>query len=149
MGVVARRKPRVLLSSVSSDSHTWNLVFLQLLLEETGHEVVNLGACVPDELLIAEAVSRAPDAVVISTVNGHGHADGRRLIRALRDQPKLAALPVVIGGKLGVAGADLHYGAELVRAGFSAVFQDDADPGEFVAALGAMVERPELPAGVS
>ena len=33
---------RILLSTTSSDSHTWNLMFLQPLLEERGHEVVNL-----------------------------------------------------------------------------------------------------------
>ncbi|BAU88404.1 methylaspartate mutase [Streptomyces laurentii] len=51
---------RVLVSSVSSDSHTWNLVFLQLLLEDLGHEVTNIGACVPDELLIAECRRHRP-----------------------------------------------------------------------------------------
>ncbi|KAA2254456.1 hypothetical protein F0L68_30190 [Solihabitans fulvus] len=123
---VSRR--RVLLSSVSSDSHTWNLVFLQLLIEELGHEVVNLGACVPEDELVAQCLRHDPDLVVISTVNGHGYADGRRLIGALRRTGELAAVPVVIGGKLGVAGAaDEQYAAELLALGFDAVFQDGAD----------------------
>src|SRR5262249_57781785 len=89
---------------VSSDSHTWNLVFLQLALEELGHRVVNLGACVPDELVLAGCLRVRPDLVVVSSVNGHGFRDGTRLIGRIRGCPELAATPVVIGGKLGVAG---------------------------------------------
>jgi methylaspartate mutase sigma subunit len=140
MNEVTRPRPLVLLSSVSSDSHTWNLVFLQLLLEETGHDVVNLGACVPDELLLAECAAHRPDAVVISTVNGHGHVDGRRLIARLRADQQLAGLPVVIGGKLGVdGGRDTGVASELVAAGFDAVFADAADVDGFVGYIDSML----------
>ncbi|GAA1229212.1 hypothetical protein GCM10009676_09670 [Prauserella halophila] len=133
MSEVSRRRPLVLVSSVSSDSHTWNLVFLQLLLEETGHEVVNLGACVPDELLVSECAAHRPDAVVISTVNGHGHVDGQRLIDRVRADERLSDLPVVIGGKLGVGDEDdTALAAGLVQRGFNAVFADNADPASFV-----------------
>lgn len=123
---------RVLVSSVSSDSHTWNLVFLQLLLEEMGHEVVNVGSCVPDELLIEECRRVQPDLVVVSSVNGHGALDGARAIRRLREQQDLRDLRVVIGGKLGVRGAEAGtYGPELMAAGFDAVFEDAAGVAEF------------------
>lgn len=130
---VVRRRRRALLSSVSSDSHTWNLVFLQLLLEEAGCDVVNLGACVPDDLLIDACFAHDPDLVVISSVNGHGYAEGMRLIGRLRALPELAGIPVVIGGKLNTSGDDEEMGRALVGAGFSAVFQDGcAGPGNFV-----------------
>src|SRR5262249_3646935 len=87
----------VMVTSVSSDSHTWNLVFLQLALEELGHRVVNLGACVPDELVLAGCLRVRPDLVVVSSVNGHGFRDGTRLIGRIRGCPELAATPVVIG----------------------------------------------------
>ncbi|GAA2387695.1 cobalamin B12-binding domain-containing protein [Streptomyces glaucosporus] len=123
---------RVLVSSVSSDSHTWNLVFLQLLIEEYGHTVINIGACVPDDLLVAECRRHRPDMVVISSVNGHGYLDGRRLIARLRAEPDLAGLPVVIGGKLGTRGAeDGGHTRALIEAGFDAVFEDSTGIGEF------------------
>lgn len=123
---------RVVVSSVSSDSHTWNLVFLQLLLEETGAEVANLGACVPDDLLLAECRRLRPDLVVISSVNGHGYLDGRRLIARLRAEADLADLPVVIGGKLGTQGpGDGALGAGLLAAGFDAVFDESGGVEEF------------------
>ncbi|MFE1953513.1 MULTISPECIES: cobalamin B12-binding domain-containing protein [Streptomyces] len=116
---------RVLLSSVSSDAHTWNLIYLQLLLEERGHEVHNLGPCVPDELLLSTCRRLAPDLVVISTVNGHGAADGGRLIRGLRAQRDLERLPVVIGGTIGTrAAAPGTYAPALLGAGFDAVFEN-------------------------
>ncbi len=116
----------VLLSSTTSDSHTWNLVYLQLLLEEAGHRVVNLGACVPPDLLARACVDNRPDLVVLSTVNGHGHHDGPRSLAAVRAVPSLATTPVVIGGKLGTTGTDPARAVALRSAGFAEVFDDAA-----------------------
>ncbi|GAA1552509.1 cobalamin B12-binding domain-containing protein [Kribbella sancticallisti] len=115
----------VVVTSVSSDSHTWNLVVLQLLLEELGHRVHNLGACVPDELLVSECRRLRPDLIVVSSVNGHGFHDGLRVVRQLRGHAELADTAMVIGGKLGIAGpgCDRSRG-ELTAAGYDAVFED-------------------------
>lgn len=116
---------RVLLSTVSSDSHTWNLVFLQLYLEEAGCSVSNLGSCVPDDLLVAAARRELPDAIVISSVNGHGCRDGARVVRALRREPETRQVPVLIGGKLGIHGTcDRAQVDALLNAGCDAVFAD-------------------------
>lgn len=122
----------------------WNLVFLQLLLEENGGQVVNLGACTPDELVMSECLRIRPDALVISTVNGHGHIDGLRLIRKIRGHSGLASMKVVIGGKLGVHGSR-HAGsrAELVANGFDAVFEADADLDRFLDCLGLGTPAPK------
>ncbi|WP_326680816.1 MULTISPECIES: cobalamin B12-binding domain-containing protein [unclassified Streptomyces] len=117
----------VVVSSVPSDAHTWNLVYLQLLLEELGHRVTNLGACVPDQLVVDECRARRPDLIVVSTVNGHGFVDGKRVVRLLRSCPELHATPMVIGGKLGIAGGEHGRGVrELSEAGFDAVFEEGA-----------------------
>jgi N-dimethylarginine dimethylaminohydrolase/methylmalonyl-CoA mutase cobalamin-binding subunit len=133
----------VVVTSVASDSHTWNLVYLQLVLEEAGHRVINLGACVPDELLISECLRVRPDLVVVSTVNGHGFHDGMRLIGRLRACADLAKTPVVIGGKLGIAGPSGRAGRDELRAaGFDAVFEE----GVGIPALTSLAS--ELTAGV-
>ncbi|GAQ50845.1 cobalamin B12-binding domain-containing protein [Streptomyces acidiscabies] len=132
------------MTSVSSDSHMWNLVFLQLLLEEYGGQVVNLGACTPDELIMSECARIRPDALVISTVNGHGHIDGLRLIRKIRRHPELAPMKVVIGGKLGVHGSrPARFGAELITNGFDAVFEADADFDQFLDCVGLAAPTPQ------
>jgi methylaspartate mutase sigma subunit len=133
----------VIVTSVASDSHNWNLVYLQLLLEELGHGVVNLGPCVPDELLLAECLQGRPDLVVVSSVNGHGFFDGMRLIGRLRAQPELATTTTVIGGKLGIAGpGGSRSRDELKGAGFDEVFEEDRDISEFYSFVG------KLPRGV-
>jgi methylmalonyl-CoA mutase cobalamin-binding subunit len=135
------------LTSVSSDSHTWNLVFLQLLLEELGCAVVNLGACVPDQPVLGGCRLHRPDMLVVSTVNGHGHVDGKRLIQTLRSDPELRDLNVVIGGKLGVHGrADVRVSAGLLEAGFDAVFQERSAPEDFRRYLMAGMARPAVTA---
>ncbi|MFF7456363.1 cobalamin B12-binding domain-containing protein [Kitasatospora sp. NPDC008115] len=124
---------------MASDSHTWNLVFLQLLLEELGHRVVNLGACVPDELLVSECRRIRPDLIVLSSVNGHGHHDGLRVIRRLRACPELARTPAVIGGKLTIAGpGDPERQRSLLAAGFDGVFEEGRPVADFRAFVGAL-----------
>ncbi|MGK4580166.1 cobalamin B12-binding domain-containing protein [Kitasatospora sp. HPMI-4] len=125
---VARRGATVIVAGGTSDSHTWNLVFLQLLLEEMGFDVVNLGPCVPADLLIAESLAHRPALLVVSSVNGHGFQDGIRMISKLRERPELTATPAVIGGKLGISGAQsAEQLAELIAAGYDAVFDDGAE----------------------
>lgn len=137
----------ILVSSVSSDAHMWNLVFLQLLLQEWGHRVTNLGPCVPDALIVNECGRRLPDLVVVSSVNGHGFRDGLRLIGALRGRTETANVPAVIGGKLGVDAGQgaAERGAALIAAGYRAVFADDvvniAGRGTFPAADGPRLFR--------
>jgi methylaspartate mutase sigma subunit len=125
---VAKRNATVIVAGGTSDSHTWNLVFLQLLLEELGFDVVNLGPCVPADLLIAESLAHRPALLVVSSVNGHGFQDGIRMISKLRERPELEATPAVIGGKLGISGAQsAEQLAELIAAGYDAVFDDGAE----------------------
>src|SRR5438105_7864827 len=95
---------KFIVSSTPSDSHTWNLVFLQLLLEERGSEVINLGSCVPLDHLVEKCLEYRPDVLVLSSVNGHGHMEGAEAIRAIRKLPELDGMHAVIGGKLGVLG---------------------------------------------
>ena len=125
-GVPGRHQRSALVSGTPSDAHTWNLVYLQLFLEEQGYAVTNLGACTPAELLISEGIARGPDVIVLSSINGHGHRDGLDIVRALRAVPELAGTRVVIGGKLGIGGPEPSRAAELLAAGFDAVFEDGA-----------------------
>ncbi|MER7701885.1 cobalamin-dependent protein [Kitasatospora sp. NPDC097605] len=135
----------VVVTTMASDSHTWNLVFLQLLLEELGHRVTNLGACVPDDLLVAECRRTEPDLIVLSSVNGHGYHDGLRVIRALRARPELARTPTVIGGKLTIAGpGDPDRQQSLLAAGFDGVFEEGRSVADFRAFVGSL-RTPALP----
>jgi methylaspartate mutase sigma subunit len=131
----------VVVSSTVSDSHMWNLVFLQLLIEELGHNVINLGACVPDALLLDQCRDTRPDLIVISSVNGHGVNDGLRLAPLIRACSELSGTPLVIGGKLGVDGIGNVTGRDrLEQAGFDRVYDESelAAFGDYLARLSAM-----------
>ncbi|MEV7599839.1 cobalamin-dependent protein [Kitasatospora sp. NPDC089797] len=113
----------IVVSTMASDAHTWNLVFLQMFLEERGHRVTNLGACVPDDRLVEHCRQAAPDLIVLSSVNGHGTLDGLRVVPQLRARPELSDTPMVIGGKLGITEEDdVLAGRSLRAAGFDEVF---------------------------
>ncbi|KAB2346141.1 cobalamin B12-binding domain-containing protein [Actinomadura rudentiformis] len=153
MSDVVPRPGVVVVSGVASDSHTWNLVFLQLLLEELGYEVVNLGPCVPDDVLVEECERLAPVMVVLSSVNGHGHQDGARSVRRLRASQQLVGLPIAIGGKLGIHEKDnAAHVRKLLDAGFDAVFADGdervVDFQRFVRALPGGAPGPAVDGGV-
>jgi methylaspartate mutase sigma subunit len=148
LGAVLANCLDVVVTSVSSDAHTWNLVYLQLLLEELGCRVTNLGGCMPDQAIAGECVARRPDLIVVSSLNGHGGEDGIRLIDALRSCPALVTTPVVIGGKLDVTGrGDGRTAARLLAAGFDAVFEDTGELIAFRSLVHALAVGAGVPAG--
>ena len=140
------QRPVAVVSGLPTDAHTWNLVYLQLLLEETGYDVVNLGACVPADELVACCRRSRARLVVLGTVNGHGFRDGAGVIAALRAAPGLAGVPVVIGGLLDTTGGDPRIVDALRAAWFDAVFPQQEGVARFVAyaaaSAGAAVPMP-------
>lgn len=117
---------KILLATIPSDSHTWNLVYIQLLLEELGHQVMNLGACVPINLLEKTASEYQPDAIVISSINGHANIEGIDIAEAIHASKLLIKIPLFIGGKLGTEGDyQLTYVKKLLTAGFNGVFSGE------------------------
>ena len=130
------RRPLVLLSTVASDAHTWNLVYLQLFMEEQGYTVINLGPCVPHVETARAVRDHRPDLVLISTINGHGLRQGKELLTAVRRMLPDALPTVVIGGKLTTSESERDVArAELLNARFDAVFQGENSDDEFRAWL--------------
>lgn len=141
-----RTPRRAVVGSVTSDSHTWNLVFLQLLLEEHGYVVTNLGPCTPVGLVVDACLDLAPDLLVISSVNGHGHVEGQELIEEIRGHAALSSMPAVIGGKLGILGAaNVRFARPLLDAGYDAVFSEQ-DGAAALARFLAQADHKELAA---
>jgi methylaspartate mutase sigma subunit len=114
---------RVVLGSTPSDAHTWNLVYLQLVLEEYGLLVENLGACLPVDTLLEACLRNLPDLIVLSTISGHGADEAVPLIEAIRAHDELSHTTVVIGGMLTTDGSqDSGIAVELLRRGFDGVY---------------------------
>jgi len=138
-----RHKPHAILATTSSDSHTWNLLFIQLLIEESGWSVANLGSCTPVGLLRDECLRQPPDMIVISTVNGHGAQEAPGIIAVLHAEPALDEIPVYLGGKLCTSTQDERDAVPgLLAAGYTGVLVgEDAVP-VFRTALALAGARP-------
>lgn len=119
--MISRAAFRCLLCTVESDSHFWNLIFLEKFLEEHGASVRNLGGCTPTELVVEELAGSEPDLLVVSSVNGHGHHGARVLWTAV--QRAGFDVPCAAGGKLTTAASDDdRVRRELLAHGFTDVF---------------------------
>ncbi len=143
------------LATIPSDSHTWNLVFLQLVLEECGYTVRNLGACTSVSTTLRACAEAEVDLLVVSSVNGHGRREGAALVSALRADPELATLPAVIGGLPTTFGDDARAAAELLGTGYDRVFLGDSAESDLRSYLAQSIapgrrahRRPPLPAPV-
>lgn len=115
-------KFKTLLTSTPSDSHTWNLIYMELFLQENGCQVHNLGACVP-VLDLYEAIRQfQPKLVVISSVNGHLFQDAIEIIENLKKKEKPR---FVVGGKLGISSTSTQFQkTKLKQLGYDGVFTD-------------------------
>ncbi|MFB6456892.1 cobalamin B12-binding domain-containing protein [Chitinophaga sp. Hz27] len=125
-------KPIALLTTIPSDSHQWNLVFIRLLLEENGFEVINLGPSVPYDLLTEACIKHQPDMLIVSTINGHGYIEGKELVKRVRELDCMREKPVFIGGKLSTdVSMSYLYAVELESAGFTKAYCNDEDLQDF------------------
>lgn len=124
-------RPLAIVTSTLSDAHTWNLVFIEIVLNENGFQTLNLGPCMPIDEVLNTCVWHRPDLLVVSTVNGLGRLDAGALVRAIRADERVGDLPVVVGGRLGMGGpGEIHH--DLRAAGVTEVFTGRAAIPRFV-----------------
>lgn len=119
-------KQTALLTTVPSDSHSWNLVFMEFLLNDLGYKVENLGPNTPMDEVVSRLNRNGSAIVVVSTVNGHGYLEGAELARRIRaETDHLDGL--YIGGKICTENDPqtiARHSETLKTAGFDEVFDD-------------------------
>lgn len=137
------RRPLAVLTGIRSDSHSWNLVYVQLKLEELGFDVVNLGANAAVKSVQLNVLQRDPALVVVSTVNGHGAIEGAEIAQALRAQNSKVAL--VIGGMLTTQPSEIVAATQaLLDSGYNGVFSGANAWPEFVRYVSALTVVQEV-----
>lgn len=140
-------KPIALLTTIPSDSHNWNLIYIALFLEENGFKVINLGPSVPYDLLLDSCLQQQPDLLVVSTINGHGYIEGKELITRVRKLDCMKDKPVFIGGKLSTdENMSALYGVELEQAGYTKAYCSDQVMSDFAAQLRKVIEQASISA---
>jgi methylaspartate mutase sigma subunit len=92
-------KPKVILGVVGADVHIVGARVLEYALTEAGYDVVSLGIMVSQEEFIEAAIESNADAILVSSVYGHGEID----CRGFRDkcvEYGIADIVLLVGGNL-------------------------------------------------
>lgn len=84
---------------IGADVHAVGNRILEYAFTAAGFRVVNLGVMVSQEEYINAAIETAADAILVSSLYGHGEIDCRGL-REKCDEAGLTNIPLYVGGNL-------------------------------------------------
>ncbi|KGL53803.1 MULTISPECIES: methylaspartate mutase subunit S [Porphyromonas] len=84
---------------IGADAHAVGNKIIAFALEQAGYKVVNLGVMVSQEEYIEAAIETAADAIIVSSLYGHGEIDCNGL-REKCDEAGLKGIPLLAGGNL-------------------------------------------------
>lgn len=138
-------KKKLVIGVIGADVHAVGISILQHAFEEAGFEVVNLGVMVSQEEYIAAAIETNADAILVSSLYGHGELDCRGL-RDKCDESGLKDILLYVGGNIVVGKQPFDEVEKHFKAmGFDRVFGPGTAPETTVAALyeDLKVEKPE------
>ena len=138
-------KKKLVIGVIGADVHAVGISILQHAFEEAGFEVVNLGVMVSQEEYIAAAIETNADAILVSSLYGHGELDCRGL-RDKCDESGLKDILLYVGGNIVVGKQPFDEVEKRFKAmGFDRVFGPGTALETTVAALyeDLKVEKPE------
>ena len=92
-------KKTVVIGVIGADAHAVGNKIIDLTLRNQGFEVVNLGVMVSQEEFINAAIETNADAILVSSLYGHGEIDCMGL-RQKCDEAGLKGIPLFVGGNL-------------------------------------------------
>jgi methylaspartate mutase sigma subunit len=132
-------RPTVVLGVVGADVHIVGAKILDFALTEAGFHVVNLGIMVSQAEFIEAAIETDAEAVLVSSVYGHGEID----CRGFRDKcVELGAedLLLMVGGNLVVGRRSWEETEAVFRAyGFDRVYPPGTTPETAIADLTELI----------
>ncbi len=98
-------KIKLVLGVTNSDVHAVGNKILAYAYTNAGFEVINLGVMVSQQEFVDAAVESNADAIIVSSLNGHGELDCRG-VRELCDEAGLEGIKLYVGGNIVVGKAD-------------------------------------------
>lgn len=121
-------KKKLVLGVIGADVHAVGNKILYHVFTEAGFEVINLGVMVSQEEFIDAAVETAADAIIVSSLYGHGELDCRGL-RDKCDEAGLKGILLYVGGNLVVGKQPFSDVRERFKAmGFDRVYGPGTPP---------------------
>lgn len=121
-------KKTLVIGVIGADVHAVGNKILYHAFTEAGFEVVNLGVMVSQEEYIDAAIETNADAIVVSSLYGHGELDCRGL-REKCDESGLKGILLYVGGNLVVGKQPFDDVEKRFKAmGFDKVFGPGTSP---------------------
>ena len=128
-------KKKIVIGVIGADVHAVGIQILYHAFEEAGFDVTNLGVMVSQEEYIAAAVETAADAILVSSLYGHGELDCRGL-REKCNEAGLKDIRLYVGGNIVVGRQPFNeVEARFKKMGFNRVFGPGTPPEETIKAL--------------
>jgi methylaspartate mutase sigma subunit len=125
----------LVLGVIGADVHAVGNKILEFAMAHAGYHVVNLGVMVSQEEFVHAAIETAADAILVSSLYGHGEMDCRGL-RGKCDEAGLGGIPLYVGGNLVVGKADFGEVERLYKdMGFTRVYPPGTLPETAIADL--------------
>ncbi len=128
-------KKKLVIGVIGADVHAVGIQILNHAFEEAGFDVTNLGVMVSQEEYIAAAVETDADAIMVSSLYGHGELDCRGL-REKCNEAGLAGILLYVGGNIVVGKQPFdEVEARFKKMGFNRVFGPGTAPETTIKAL--------------
>ncbi len=126
---------------IGADVHAVGNKILAFALQDAGFNVVNLGVMVSQEEFIDAALETNADAILVSSLYGHGEIDCYGL-RAKCDEAGLKNIPLVVGGNLVVGKQDfLEVEKRFKAMGFTKAYPPGTTLETTIADLNELLEK--------
>lgn len=127
------KKITIVLGVIGADVHAVGNKILDYAFTQAGMNVVNLGVMVSQKEFIEAAVESNADAIVVSSLYGHGEIDCRGL-REKCDEAGLKDIKLYVGGNLVVGKADFGETEKTFLAmGYDRVYPAGTTPEQSIA----------------
>jgi len=128
-------KKKLVIGVIGADVHAVGNKILDHAFAQAGFDVINLGVMVPQEEYINAAVESAADAIVVSSLYGHGELDCRGM-REKCDEAGLEGILLYVGGNVVVGKQPFdEVEARFKAMGFDRVFGPGTPPEVTIEAL--------------
>ncbi|HBN97460.1 MAG TPA: methylaspartate mutase subunit S [Firmicutes bacterium] len=125
----------LVLGVIGSDVHAVGNKILEISFKEAGFTVVNLGVLVSQKEFVEAAVETNADAIMVSSLYGHGEIDVRGLREALIEAG-IGDILMYIGGYLVVGSQEWsEVETKFKQLGFDRVYPPSTLPEDFIPAL--------------
>lgn len=120
---------------IGADVHAVGNQILNYAFTQAGYQVVNLGVMVSQEEYIEAAIESAADAIIVSSLYGHGELDCQGL-REKSEEAGLKDILMYVGGNIVVGKQPFEDVEKRFKAmGFDRVFGPGTAPEAAIAAL--------------